>query len=225
MPTFDDAMSDGVVDDMQTYYARRAAEYERIYFKPERQAALRAIEAWLPACFAGRQGLEIACGTGWWTPFAARHAKRWLATDVNQDTLAIARGKTLPTFVQLAAADAYALHLVDGAFDAAFAAFWWSHVPLARLSPWLGSLHRRLRPGARIVFIDNLYVEGGSTPIARRDADGNTFQQRTLDDGSAHEVLKNFPTREQTLAAIGPRARHPQWHQWTHYWALSYDLS
>jgi SAM-dependent methyltransferase len=224
MPICDAVMGDGAVEQMQLYYARRAAEYERIYFKPERQAELRAMEGWLPACFAGRQGLEIACGTGWWTPFAARHAKQWLATDFNQDTLTIARSKTLPDNVQLARADAYALHLVDGAFDAALAAFWWSHVPLARLASWLGALHGRLQPGARIVFIDNLYVEGSSTPIARRDADGNSFQQRRLDDGSAHEVLKNFPTREQAITVIGPRASNPQWRQWPHYWALSYEV-
>lgn len=218
-------MSERSGDSLQTYYARRAAEYERLYFKPERQADLRSIEAWLPACFTDRRVLEVACGTGWWTPFAARDAKQWLATDINEDTLAIARRKTLPASVQLSTADAYALHTIDGAFDAAFAAFWWSHVALARLPSWLDSLHAKLQPGARVVFIDNLYVEGSSTPIARRDADGNSFQQRALDDGSTHEVLKNFPTREQAIASIGPRSSNAQWRTWKHYWALSYDLT
>ena len=56
---------------LQSYYAQRATEYERIYLKPERQAELRALEAWLPSVFAGRRVLEIACGTGWWTPHGA----------------------------------------------------------------------------------------------------------------------------------------------------------
>jgi SAM-dependent methyltransferase len=218
-------MSERVIEDMQYYYARRAAEYERIYVKPERQADLREMTAWLPSRFAGRRVLEVACGTGWWTQRAACDATQWLATDINEDTLAVARSKTLPASVQLATADAYAPGGIDGAFDATFAGFWWSHVPLARLPSWLETLHSKLQPRARIVFIDNLYVEGSSTPIARRDADGNTFQQRTLDDGSAHEVLKNFPTREQAIAAIGPRAHNAQWQQWTHYWALSYELT
>jgi ubiquinone/menaquinone biosynthesis C-methylase UbiE len=225
MPTCDAAMSERIVESMLTYYARRAAEYERVYAKPERQADLRAIEAWLPGCFAGRRVLEVACGTGWWTQFAARDAAQWLATDVNSETLSIARSKSLPAGVQLSVADAYTLDGIDDGFDAGFAGFWWSHVPLARVSSWLETLHAKLRPGARVVFIDNLYVESSSTPIARRDGDGNTYQQRRLDDGSTHEVLKNFPTREQAIAAIGPNKRNAQWQQWTHYWSLAYELT
>lgn len=54
--------------DLRAYYARRAVEYEAIYAQPERQADLRTLEAALPACFSGRSVLEVACGTGWWTP-------------------------------------------------------------------------------------------------------------------------------------------------------------
>lgn len=212
-------------DSLRDYYARRAAEYERIYAKPERQADLREMAAWLPSCFVGRRVLEVACGTGWWTQLAARDATQWLATDVNEETLAIARAKVLPAAVRLSMADAYTLDGIDGAFDAAFAGFWWSHVPMARLPSWLHTLQAKLRPGASVVFIDNLYVEGSSTPIARRDADGNTYQQRALDDGSTHEVLKNFPAREQAMAALGSRARNTQCHQWTHYWSLTYELA
>lgn len=218
-------MREQVVEDVQAYYAQRAAEYERIYFKPERQADLRAIEAWLPGCFAGRRVIELACGTGWWTQFAARDATQWLATDVNPEALAIARSKALPAGVQLSVADAYMLERIDCAFDAAFAGFWWSHVPLARLTSWLDALHAKLQLGARVVFIDNLYIDGSSSPIARTDDDGNRYQQRRLDDGSMHEVLKNFPTREQALAAISPLARNARWHQWTYYWSLSYELA
>lgn len=214
-----------VVADMQVYYARRAQIYERVYHKPERQADLRAMQAWLPAPFGGRRVLEIACGTGWWTPHGARDATSWLATDVNPETQAIAKAKPLPAAVRFATVDAYALSpLGDARFDGAFAGFWWSHVPLARLPGWLETLHARLEPGARVVMLDNLYVEGSSTPLSRRDADGNSYQQRRLDDGSTHEVLKNFPTRDEAFAMLGPRARAAQWITHTHYWVLSYDL-
>lgn len=211
---------------MQDYYRQRAPIYERVYAKPERQSDLRAMEAALPALFAGRRVLEVAAGTGWWTPHGARDAQCWLATDLNPETLAIAATKPLPACVELRVADAWTLAEVgDETFDAAFAGFWWSHVPLQRLAAWLDTLHARLEPGARVVMLDNRYVEGSSTPIARHDVDGNSYQQRLLDDGSTHEVLKNFPTPDQAMAVLGPRARGAQWLDWTHYWALRYTLA
>jgi demethylmenaquinone methyltransferase/2-methoxy-6-polyprenyl-1,4-benzoquinol methylase len=211
---------------MLDYYRRRAATYERIYAKPERQTDLRALEPWLTPLFAGRRVLEVACGTGWWTPHGARDARRWLATDVNPETMEVARTKPMPACVEFRSADAYGFAgLGSDTFDGAFAGFWWSHVPLARLPGWLAALHARLEPGARVAFLDNRWVEGNSTPIARRDAEGNTYQQRALDDGSTHEVLKNYPTREQAIDALGPRARSPRWTELAYYWTLSYDLA
>ena len=216
-----------VVDAMAAYYARRAEVYERVYLKPERQQDLRALEAALAAPFAGRDVLEVACGTGWWTPHGARDCASWLATDLNPETMAIARAKPLPPGkVEFAVVDAYGWAGLDAGrrFDAALAGCWWSHVPLARLSAWLDRLHRQLEAGARVVMLDNRYVQTSNLPITRRDDDGNTYQQRKLDDGSVHEVLKNFPTRDEALAAIGARARIAQWIEHEHYWVLSYDL-
>ena len=210
---------------MREYYAQRAEVYERVYPRPERQGDLRAMEAALAAPFAGRHVLEIACGTGWWTPHGARSAASWLASDVNPQTLAVARAKPMPECVRFAEVDAYTLSGLEGQrFDAAFAGFWWSHVSLRRLPGWLALLHARLEPGARVVMLDNRYVEGSSTPIARRDADGNSYQQRALDDGSVHEVLKNFPDRSSAVAAIGARARDVAWTEHAHYWVLGYTL-
>jgi ubiquinone/menaquinone biosynthesis C-methylase UbiE len=221
------ALAKATPDSMAAYYAQRAAEYERVYFKPERQADLRLMEAWLPAQFAGRSVLEIATGTGWWTPHGAARAAHWRATDLNPETLAIARAKpAMPACVQFQTMDAYSLAgLGDACFDAAFAACWWSHVPLNQLPGWLATLHARLQPGAVVVMLDNSFVQTSSTPISRSDADGNTYQQRQLDDGSSHEVLKNFPEPAQAIAALGPRARDAQWIGWRHYWALRYTLA
>ena len=211
---------------MSEYYAQRAAYYERVYFKPERQTDLRAMETWLSTPFAGRRVLEVACGTGWWTAHGARDAKAWLATDLSPETMAVARIKPLPAWVQLETVDAYSFAQIEGqTFDGAFAGCWWSHVPLARLPDWLALLHARLEPGARVVFLDNSHVQTSSTPLSRRDADGNTYQSRTLDDGSVHEVLKNFPTPDEAMRALGPRACDPQWIAFEHYWVLSYVLN
>ena len=219
-------MVNDITEDMRVYYAQRAAYYERVYFKPERQVDLRAMEAWLPTVFAGRHVLEIACGTGWWTLHGARDALHWLATDLNPETVALARAKPMPAAVRFATVDAYTMAVLGNAqFDAAFTGCWWSHVPLARLPGWLATLHARLVPGARVVMLDNAYVQASSTPISRRDEAGNTYQNRPLDDGSVHEVLKNFPTREEAVAMLGPRAHDAKWIEYEHYWVLSYLLS
>jgi len=212
-------------ESMQRYYAQRAHEYDRIYAKPERQADIVAVKAWLPPLFAGRQGLEVACGTGYWTPHAAALCASWTATDVNEEVLAIARAKPqLHERVQFQIADAYALKS-DRKFDAAFAAFWWSHVPRARAGDWLDGLHACLQRGARVVLIDNRYVEGSSQPITRRDDAGNSYQTRRLDDGSTHEVLKNFPGSDEVRRLLGQRADEFAWTEWPCFWACSYTVA
>ena len=211
---------------LAAYYAQRAPEYERIYQRPSRQPNLRALEAWVAEIFAGRRVLEIACGTGWWTLHGAARAAHWLATDCNPQTLALAAAKALPACVQCRVVDAYTLDGLDGArFDGAFAGCWWSHVPRARLPAALSALHAKLLPGALVVWLDNRWVEGESTPIARRDADGNGFQQRRLDDGSVHEVIKNYPRPDEAVALLGPRAHDARWAEGSHYWTLSYRLA
>lgn len=109
-------------DDLRAYYAARAAEYERVYDKPERQQDLALLGRRVPELLAGRDVLEIACGTGWWTRRAGRTVRSLLATDATPETLDVARSQ-LPggqpvTFAQ---ADAYALDKVPGRFDAALA--------------------------------------------------------------------------------------------------------
>jgi ubiquinone/menaquinone biosynthesis C-methylase UbiE len=210
---------------METYYARRAAQYEKIYDKPERQGDLARLRAELPPLFKDERVLEIACGTGYWTTLIAAHAGSVLALDAVEDVLAIARSKSYPrSNVRFEQGDAYALPAWPEKFSACFAGFWWSHVPLAKLDTFLEGLHRRLEPGALVAFMDNRYVEGSSTPISRRDADGNTYQQRRLGDGSSHEVLKNFPTEQDMQARLARHGTEVRFSSYEYYWVASYRI-
>jgi demethylmenaquinone methyltransferase/2-methoxy-6-polyprenyl-1,4-benzoquinol methylase len=184
------------------YYSRRVPEYEEIYRLPERQVDLRALAAFLPGLVAGRDVLEIACGTGYWTERMTPAARSWLATDLSAEMLDAARGKSYPSGrVRFAQADAYALESLPGRFDALVSGFLWSHLPRTELPALTAALARRLQPGARMVFFDNRYVAGSSSPMSRYDQDGNTWQRRQLRDGSSFEVIKNFPTAGELLAA------------------------
>lgn len=207
------------------YYARRVEEYERIYQKPERQADLGRLKAYLADLLAGHDLLEIACGTGYWTAHLAPVARAILATDAVADVLDAARSKAYPKGrVRFACADAYALDEIMGVFSAGFAGFWWSHVPKTRLASFLPTFHQRLQPGAVVVFVDNQYVAGSSTPLSETDADGNTYQERRLADGSRHRVLKNFPTQAELRHAVADAATDVAIEDFTYYWCLSYML-
>lgn len=210
----------------ESYYAARAHEYEAIYAKPERQADLRQLEAELPTWVAGRRLIEIACGTAYWTQFLAPAARETLALDINDSTLEVARakpwGEPAPRF---ATGDAFALPAELGPFDAAFAGFWWSHLRVQDQARFLASLDACLAPGARVILLDNRYVEGSSTPISRRDEAGNTWQTRKLADGSTHDVLKNFPGEAELLAATRDWGRALAWRQLEYYWVFVFEKS
>jgi len=209
---------------VKEYYSARASEYDRIYSKTERQADLHKLQTWLPAMFADRCVLEIACGTGYRTQFYAPLAKRVVALDAASETLHIAAQRVNRDNVDLMLGDAYDLPAFDTLFDAAFAGFWWSHIPQEHITAFLTGLHQVLAPGASIVFLDNRFVPGSSTPIADYDSTGNSYQIRKLDDGSTHRVLKNFPTREQLLASVSPHAASCNYVEWEYFWALEYTL-
>jgi demethylmenaquinone methyltransferase/2-methoxy-6-polyprenyl-1,4-benzoquinol methylase len=212
-----------VESSMAQYYADRAKEYERIYQKPERQEDLRCLREFVGREFAGADVFEVACGTGYWTVVIARSATSIAATDINDEVLEIARTKPInPSKVSFGKADAYALSALPREFTAGFSGFWWSHVPKARIKEFLRGFHRVLSPGAKVVFIDNAYVEGSSTPISRTDENGDTYQIRCLDDGSTHEVLKNFPTETELRAALQGLATSVQVQFLRYYWTLSY---
>ena len=211
------------MDNLAAYYARRAAEYERIYAKPERQADLAALRSRVAGLFCGRNVLELACGTGYWTETIAPSARSVTALDAAEKTLAIARSKRYPQGkVEFIEGDAYALPASGRSHDALFAGFWWSHVPLARRDAFLAGASRAVAPGAVVAFLDNRYVEGSSTPLSRRDAKGNTYQTRRLDDGSTHEVLKNFPSEHELVEVASRYGRQVSVEWLEYYWLLSY---
>jgi ubiquinone/menaquinone biosynthesis C-methylase UbiE len=203
------------------YYRRRAAEYEAIYAKPERQADLAVLRQAIPGKLRGARVLEIACGTGYWTQLVADVAAEVVATDLAEEPMRIAQSKSYKKQPAFSLADAYALPQSLGRFEAALAVFWWSHVPRQRIGEFLASLHGRLERGARVVLMDNRFVEASSTPVSEIDAQGNTYQLRRLRDGSRVRVLKNFPS-EAELRSDLPSSLNVEMLEY--YWLADYRL-
>lgn len=208
---------------LSEYYAHRALEYDSIYLKPERQRDLASLRSLVQNLLRGQDVLELACGTGYWTKVISETARRVLATDINDEVLALARARQYPEGkVRFAKADAFDLKDISGTFSAGFAGFWWSHIRHSQIPAFLRSSHGTLGPGTWVVFVDNTYVEGSSSPISRVDVEGNTYQSRRLKDGTRYEVLKNFPSEEtlrRHLKGLGDEIRFTNLR---YYWCLSY---
>jgi SAM-dependent methyltransferase len=178
-----------------------------------------AVGARLTGWFARKHVLELAAGTGWWTSVLADTAASVTATDVSQAALEVARARRAwPPSVSFAVADALDLHAVRGNFDAAFAGFFWSHIPLAKIDAFLEGLMLRVLPGSLVVFADSRLVPGSVHPVARRDEQGNTYQRRQMDDGSSWDVLKNFPEPGQLRSRLSRFGQSAGVEELDHYW-------
>lgn len=211
------------MSDLAEYYAKRAAEYERFYDKPERQAEYAALRARVAEMLAGRRVLELACGTGYWTKVMSATAREVTALDFNQEVLDVAASKNLPMDkVSFGIGDAFAPPDLGRRHDALFAGFWWSHVLRQDLDSFLRGAINAVAPGALIAFLDNRYVEGSNTPVSRRDAQGNCYQSRKLDDGSSHEVLKNFPDDAELLRRASAHGTDAKIEDFRYFWLLSW---
>ena len=74
-----------------------------------------------------------------------------------------------------------------------------------------------------MILMDNRYIDGSSTPIAHRDADGNTYQDRRLADGSVTRVLKNFPAEDELRSSL-KGAKDFCHEALEYYWLAEYRL-
>jgi SAM-dependent methyltransferase len=207
--------------EMAAYYAKRAGTYEQVYEKPERQADLAVLKQRVHETMRDHRVLELACGTGYWTAQFAESVQSVLATDINPKVIEIARAKGLRSDkVEFALADAFDLQLV-GTYTACFAGFWWSHVLRQEQEGFLLRLREILGKDCLLVLLDNAYVEGSSTPIARTDLDGNTYQIRTLPNGERYDVVKNFPTDSALRKRMQAVVKDIRIFRLEHYWMLS----
>ena len=181
-------------DRLVEYYRRRAGEYEDIYgwMDPDRHREQEKLAAAIRDSLRGRDVLEVARGTGWWTRILSESAKSIVATDLGEEVMEIAKEKEYGCPVTFKKEDAYNLSFQNSSFDGGLAFSWFSHIPHDLIDAFLTEFHRVLGKGSRVFIADNVYVQGIGGELDRREGDPNTYKIRSLKDGGVFTIVKNY---------------------------------
>jgi SAM-dependent methyltransferase len=199
---------DTLLAEQIAYYRARAAEYDEEYAG---RADWDALIGPLPI---GGDVLELACGTGRWTPLLAARSRSVTAVDAAPEMIAIARQRVTGLPVEFVTADLFTWHPARR-YDTVFFAFWISHVPAARFAAFWSVVGAALKPDGRACFLDTDQrvqpeedvLPGQSAPAVRR----------RLNDGREYRVVKLFYTPEDLttrLAELGWAAEIHQASNW-----------
>lgn len=198
------------LDSLVDYYEARAPEYDDWYLRRGRydrgpidntawQADLDAAGLWLDALPFRGEIVELAAGTGWWSPLLASKGELW-AYDAVAATLDRARERLLAHGLRahLHVRDAWAEP--DRRVDGVFCGFWLSHVPRDRLAGFLALVGRWLKPGGLFAFIDSLPDPASGAKDAPPPADDRAT--RHLADGREFTIVKVHRSAAELAEAL-----------------------
>ena len=198
---------------MLAYYEARAPEYDDWYLRRGRyergpvhdaawNAELDMAGRWLDALPIAGEIVELAAGTGWWSPLLAVKGELSMY-DGNPGPLDRARERLVAHRLRahLHVRDAWAEP--DRQVDAVFTGFWLSHVPRARLDAFLALVRRWLKPGGLFAFIDSLPDEQSSAADHPTPADDRSL--RRLADGREFTIVKVYYTPAELEDGARPR--------------------
>ena len=200
-----------VSDDLIAYYEARAPEYDDWYLRRGRydrgpidnmswEADLDAAGLWLDALPIRGEIVELAAGTGWWSPLLAGKGEL-SAYDAVPSTLDRARDRLLAHGLRahIHVRDAWAEP--DREVDALFFGFWLSHVPRERLSEFLGLARRWLRPGGLLAFVDSL--PDPASGATDNPPPAHDLATRRLNDGREFTIPKIYYGAAELEASLG----------------------
>lgn len=195
---------------MLAYYEARAPEYDDWYLRRGRyergpihdaawNAELDAAGRWLDDLPIRGEIVELAAGTGWWSPLLATKGELSLY-DAAAGPLDRARDRLVAHDLRahLHIRDAWAEP--DRRVDAVFTGFWLSHVARDRLDEFLAVVRRWLKPGGTFAFIDSKLDPQSSATDHPAPADDVSV--RRLDDGREFTIVKVYYEPEELAAAL-----------------------
>ena len=140
------------------------------------------------------------------------------ATDLNEDTLALARAKIYAAPVTFERRDAYVPHAPEAAprFDAGLAGLWLSHVDLGRMDEFLRAFHSHLAPGRGGADARPARHRGAAEPAREPHRRGG----QPLRDAAAPHVFGCA----RLEALVRPHAAALTCRELRYFWLLEYVL-
>jgi demethylmenaquinone methyltransferase/2-methoxy-6-polyprenyl-1,4-benzoquinol methylase len=197
-------------DAMVAYYEARAGEYDDWYLRRGRyshgpihdtawHAELDGAGTWLDAIPFQGQIVELAAGTGWWSPLLASKGELWLY-DAAEAPLDRARDRLLAHRLRAHIHIRDAWEEPDRQVDGVFCGFWLSHVERERTAEFLALVRRWLKPGGTFAFIDSRPDPASGAADHVPPADDRSV--RHLDDGREFTIVKVYREPAELEAAL-----------------------
>ena len=207
---------DQLLTDQITYYRAVTEEYlDNQIDEPGGDELTAAVEEFAPI----GEVLELASGPGTWTPQLLRRATTVTAVDASPEMQALAKQRVSADLgrVRFILADLFTWE-PDRRYDGVFMGFWLSHVPWDRFAAFWALVDRSLRPGGRVLFVDDAY----RTEQELINGEASTTIQRRLHDGTPHRVVKVPHTPQELTRELTRLGWNIRVHQTSgpFYWGL-----
>jgi demethylmenaquinone methyltransferase/2-methoxy-6-polyprenyl-1,4-benzoquinol methylase len=206
-----------IIEAQKSYYQARAQEYDEWFYRrgrydhgPEHtrqwQAEAEEVCGALAAANLTGQVLDVAAGTGIWTQELVKTADHVTALDSSPEMLELNHRRLPGNQVTYTLTDLFYWQPVMS-YNAIFMGFWLSHVPLALMYNFIGTMAGALAPGGKLFFVDSLpevsstardQVNTLAQSLAQRAESPANLESdygvitRRLSDGREFQVVKVF---------------------------------
>lgn len=140
--------------------------------------------------------------------------------DVRDQVAELTAGHTV---LELNGEDGAVPELPEGAagYTAVVVEFCWSRLKRDEQDAFLAKLRKASGKDALLVLLDEVYVEGTSNPVARTDAQGNTYEVVATEDGGRVERPKSYPTDSALRKRLANAAKEIRIARWEYFWVLT----
>lgn len=209
----DELPPDDVLDSaLRDYYEARAPEYDDWYLRrrgysrgPVSDVAwhmeLDEATLWLDRLPLSGEIVELAAGTGWWSPLLANKGELSIY-DTSPAALDRARSKLLAHHQRVHIHERDAWADPERPVDALFTGFWLTHVPRRRLPQFLALALRWLKPGGTYAFVDSTADPGANASNEAALATPEGIVTRHVTDGREFRIARSFHTPDHLRSAL-----------------------